>query len=684
MYLPMHQSLRYKHSGTKTARQIPSALAQALLLFLMLIRMSLSDVAADTLTELDPEQQERITRLCAPVQFDQGAGAYRQCVLDQVSIAVQIQRPETTTLLALSLDEQFAIQQACESKGADLSTNDSSCTQQQITQLEQEPAPELTALTKDEQYFITTQCLDTYSAVAARDYRVCVNNAVSSLDALPAADFSQQPAGTRSSIELECSNASTNVSDYRSCLVTSLGVAPTNSSMADTASADTTSANQSNVATESIQSVEPVQQAESVESALSSEPEAKISADDSQLAQVDDKQRATQEKPANLASSTHTLNPGLEPEDNTDKTLQLKLVAIVSAISIPLMLLGVRFARKPDKFERQTAAAHSAPSYEKVHSSPQPSPASSDVQPLSSTRRQDNSSPSLSDTAAIEAQMNETYLQPVSNGTQQKSSTGNRKHAQEDLSTDSRTDQTAKPENPADRGRFELWLTHWPVQRQQEHAIELLVYWVAYADNRYDPALKKTIFLMNDPDANSLIKRWVMKNDVTAFADAIKHLQRNTDLAQRKQVIDLLMALLVNENALTPNQNVLLRFLADAFGIGRDELDSQFLQAFGQPMPAMPRPDKSIWWTSLNAEQKLRWDVHAIARQPEQVRHRIVLGQPLEGELNLQSIDKSYAMAMMRCHDKRASKLGEREQMLLQTQRQKIIAAHSALLEPVE
>ena len=672
----MPQSLQHKHSSAITERPFSSVLAKALLLFLMLVGVFLSrEAAADILAELNPEQQLRIARVCAPLQFDQGASAYRRCVLDQIAAAVQNQQPEATQLSALSLDERFAIQQVCNSKRSDSPADVSRCTQQQIEQLEQEPESALSLLTKDEQHIITTQCFGTFSAAAARDYRVCVNNAISSLDTLPAADYSEQSVGTRSNIQLECSTNAANVSGYRKCLLSALGITFTDNATADTTPINNTieeavandtdqentieandvtqaievqeadqpeepavaqddasevQASQSPDAMEAIEPVEIFESAESVAPALSSDPEAQTSPSDPPLSQIDENIRVTQESPASLSTSANSLNVSAASEGNTGISPQLKLVAIVAAISIPLMLLGIRYARQADKYELQSATATPAQSDAKGLSFKQPPPARPGLRPISSTSQlPDKTRFSLSDTAAIEAEMDETFQQTLANGKQPTPIAGSQKAVRGKLLSDSGTDPATLRREHADRGQFAAWLTHWPAQRQQEHAIELLVYWMAYADNRYDPALKKKIFLMKDPDPHSLIKRWVFQNDAMAFAAAVKHLQLNTDLEQRKQVIDLLMALLVNENALTPNQNVLLRFLADAFGIGGAELEIQFMQAFGQSMHAIPRPDKSVWWKSREAEQKLRWDVHAIARQPEQVRCRIVLGQPL-------------------------------------------------------
>ena len=228
---------------------------------------------------------------------------------------------------------------------------------------------------------------------------------------------------------------------------------------------------------------------------------------------------------------------------------------------------------------------------------------------------------------------------------------------------------------------FAEWLNNFQKNQQQEFAIEFLIYWMAYADNRYDPTLKQRVFEMKNPDIPNLIKRWVFMKDANAFADAIGFLQSHTSPQQRRQIINLLMALLVNENALTPAQNNLLRFFADAFGIGKTELNVQFNSAYGQLMPEVPRPDKISWWDQITSEQKLRWDARAAAKQPNHIRCRIALGQPLKGELEQESVNKSFTLAMNRCANERVNTLGEREMSLLATQRKKFASARSTLLE---
>ena len=234
---------------------------------------------------------------------------------------------------------------------------------------------------------------------------------------------------------------------------------------------------------------------------------------------------------------------------------------------------------------------------------------------------------------------------------------------------------------PKDRGRFAAWLGTLPVDLQQENAIGLLVYWIAYADDRYDPALKKRIFQLHDPDDKDLIKRWAFKKDAIAFSDAIQYLQSHTYTLQREQIICLLMALLVDERALTPIQNILLRFIADSFGIVKASLSRMYHQAYGGVMPAIPRPDKIVWWEKVDTEQKLRWDARAQLSQSDQIRYRVLLGQPLYEKLDLESLAASYQRAIMRCELKQASELGDWERSLLDLKRARYEVARKSLMK---
>lgn len=228
---------------------------------------------------------------------------------------------------------------------------------------------------------------------------------------------------------------------------------------------------------------------------------------------------------------------------------------------------------------------------------------------------------------------------------------------------------------------FENWLSSATPQRRREMCSELLILTMAYTDNRFDPELKKRIFESKERDAGTLIKRWAFKHDSQALAYAIRVFQTDTNGDQRSQFIDLLMALLVTENALTPVQNNFLRFLSDAFGMGREQLERQYLRAFGEQMPSMPRPDKLTWWEPIDEETLFRWDAQTVALQPTKIRYLVLLGLPLQGKLDQESMLASYRRAVGRCHRERVNQLGEFEQELLTTRRKQFELARDALME---
>ncbi len=224
---------------------------------------------------------------------------------------------------------------------------------------------------------------------------------------------------------------------------------------------------------------------------------------------------------------------------------------------------------------------------------------------------------------------------------------------------------------------FGHWLSEQPGEEQNQYAIEFLIYWIAYSDDRFDPASKQRIFSEPHPDEHELIKRWVLKQDVFAFADTISWLRSNANQQQRVQILDLLMALLVAENALTPVQNTVLRFLSDAFSLGDKALDTQYRAAFGHGLPPITRPDKIAWW---NAQQTplVRWDARAQSHLPAREHYMARLG--LEEEHTETDIIKSFRRAARRCHPDRFSALTHRERSLAEIQSRKFIEARDALL----
>jgi len=249
--------------------------------------------------------------------------------------------------------------------------------------------------------------------------------------------------------------------------------------------------------------------------------------------------------------------------------------------------------------------------------------------------------------------------------------------AQADTTETTMLDQLGSTE----RAGFLAWLNHQSTESRQALAIEFLIYWLAYADERYEPAMKETIFQIQDPDEHERIKRWVLMQDVYAFSDVVYWFQHNSTIEQREQILGLLMALLINENALTPVQNTVLRFLADAFGLVPDRLNALYSRSYGHPMPPLPRVDKPQWWDRQQEDQSSRWDARAVSHQSTDIQNRVKLGLPLKGKIREKDIEDSFRRAATRCHPQRFDLLGKREQSLAQRQFEKFEFAKDSLLE---
>ncbi|MFK7858991.1 MAG: hypothetical protein AB8B64_09225 [Granulosicoccus sp.] len=671
--------------------------------------------ASEVFGGLNQGQQAAITLNCTPLQFTQGSAAYRDCLRAELAAAQETAGPDAGALTVLSIDEQYAIQRVCITDITTLSTDYASCAREQLRDMIQEPEPAIAQIPDDEQFVISQQCFETQSNAGARAFRQCINTALASLEALPAADFTSRTSLERSNIQLECSISSGNASTYRKCLLNALGIdyepeilpapqtEPVNVNNTAASSDDASSDNMSLAEDEPDLPVATADQTtrsefpettESVDPTINSAPSTLSAGGNAQ---------SIQEAISIIAIKTKAALLKLTPTH---------WIALLAALTLPLMFFIVKSARKPaSRRPVRSTISHSHDKYVER----QPDPHDTVLRPAAHTSNKPDlaapakyiNSPRADDSISLD----ETFLVDV------QTLTDDLELENEDQTVLASKPQAASKPEPepeavtrlapkldpepmaatmispkrvpearrpaADNSVFIEWLADFPAIEQQEYAIEFLVYWMAYADNRFDPTLRKQVFQMKNPDIRTLIKRWVFKKDAIAFADAIGYLQAHTSAAQRRQIIDLLMALLVTEKALTPVQNNLLRFLADAFGIYNAGLNELFIRAYGHTMPVIPRPDKTLWWSQLSAEQKLRWDARAVARQPDHIRYRIALGQPLNGELNPKSVERSFKLAMRRCQHERVNDLGEREMILIETQRKKFETAYEALLEPI-
>jgi len=244
------------------------------------------------------------------------------------------------------------------------------------------------------------------------------------------------------------------------------------------------------------------------------------------------------------------------------------------------------------------------------------------------------------------------------------------------------------PDEEASVSAFGRWLHEQPVDERLVHVVEFFVYWVAYGDRRYDDAARRAL-LDDDPARDDdgpvrserAIKRWVLLEDTGAFVDAVRWMAANGDAAQRRQTLELLIALLVTDAVPTPVQNTLLRFLADAFDIGKKGLQALWTESFGTALPPLPRVDRADWWALQEERDLSERDVRRVAGYPAAPRHAARLGLPLRGPYEAARIRAASRLAIQRTEPERFEGLGERAQALAARQLERIEQARDALLE---
>ncbi|MFK7857003.1 MAG: hypothetical protein AB8B79_23010, partial [Granulosicoccus sp.] len=175
---------------------------------------------AQALDQLSASDQADIAQKCLPVQYQQGANAYRECVVAEVEKLSEQGNSETASL---SFDEQYAIQQTCGPIANPTESAYQQCVNQEIASLSGEPATQMDSLDDDEIYALQQSCFDTQSTQGVKAYRQCMNAAMLSLQALPTPDLSQLTLLERNALQLRCSAQQTTAADYRSCLLDQVG-----------------------------------------------------------------------------------------------------------------------------------------------------------------------------------------------------------------------------------------------------------------------------------------------------------------------------------------------------------------------------------------------------------------------------------------------------------------------------
>ena len=275
--------------------------------------------ASEGLASLNEAQQDAVMRLCTPSQFLVGPQAFRDCLLQKVEEVQNNTDVQFSALSGLALDEQHVIQRFCSSSESSLSSPIYlKCAGTQLSQLEDEPQPSLADIAPHEQYAITQQCFDSASTAGARDYRACVNNAIDTLAKLPAAVFTHQSTTARNTIELECSRNTSSASDYRECLLDTLGVESTSVQDISDQTPDETDSNST-----SEPSVAPEQPGST------SDPIASETVDS-----------------ASLTDSTEPTIAAPVPSATLDKMRPAYWAAAAIFLTIPLILMGLWFRRR--------------------------------------------------------------------------------------------------------------------------------------------------------------------------------------------------------------------------------------------------------------------------------------------------------------------------------------------------
>ena len=771
-----------------------------LLLLVLLAAFGNRAIAAEGLTDLPTNIQQDIQTACLPVQYHQGAVAFRECVNNAVTTYTNSKASSPVT--HLSLDDNYAVEQACSNAGDKTSSAYQICVRQQVADLNALPVPVIDDLSDDEQYALQQTCFEAQSRLGAGQYRHCINRALVELHQLPAANFAGLSQVAQNTIQLRCSANHQNVVNYRKCLIEAVGVVTAPST---TTAARTIARQQRAPATNAAEAIAvsvPATQTDASNSHINKPAEDKFStaavASTKALdtdrttnptktpASVDlaaaQPEQSTTEQPdnqavaltinANATSITNTdVNPldsdtdgsnsnvtanesaaesevlpveSSAPIDFRDRAIdvwtQLKStflaleginrIIALSALALPLLLLLVwsfMRNRRGSKADFPTQQQSNRDLLDRVHpdfntdehdllkerldAEAEEFFGTIDAEDIYDDRadasKQDNriaaSNHQFANHQFESSRDTDEVTEPVE-ASQQDAAMRELDDAivrpQTNLPT-AATRIATKPEiaaaaaiqkglsdniddipmsMAADRGTFAKWLASVDPDDQLSYAIEFLIYWIAYGDERYDPALKEVLFQLQEPDDHDLIKRWVLKHDVIAFRDTISWLQNNTDSAQRRQIIDLLMVVLVNEATLTPVQNTILRFLGDAFGIGNAALDAQYREAFGSAMAPLPRADKPKWWQRQPESASLRWDARAVADEHPDVQYRVRLGLPLDGPIDEEAVVKRFRRAARRCHPERFDTLTVRERELAEMQFEKFEDARDFLL----
>jgi len=695
-----------------------TAIRASTVLSLVVFFVTSSPAMADAYSELSATDKSYIDTQCLPIQYQEGAAAFRRCVIEQTDSLSVVDTPTQTPL---SFDEQFAVQQFCQRLGNPGSEAYESCANDQKNSLQGVPETDFSPVADDEIYALQQNCYSIQTSAGVRAYRECVNSGLAALADIPRPDLSTLTLLDKNALQLRCSASHDEAASYRSCLLEAMGgaiapatvpnaddatdvtsapdagsadtqgaplsdaeTAPTAPPLADTTVTDIASLEPAQVPVTAVESATdtppgvdaptslPVVQPLPVSAIASSEP---IDTSVDQLIPVADNQAVALESSTVADDAMEGSDSGsiLDKAHNAGSTMLAQLhtsisgmsemgrLILLAALALPLGLVGFRLL------------VRELPTQTPYKPTPHPNPLINRVSTSQQRRDHDVDYDSMAsglNTPGYAEQVDELFAANTPT-----------RPAEPDVAPEPVT-VSHRPDTVApDRGRISVWLIEQEPAQQLSLAIEFMIYWTAYADERYEPELKQTIFALQNPNQHELIKRWVLKQDTQAFADITFWLQSRTSADQREQILNLLMALLVNENAMTPTQNTLLRFLGDAFGVGNEKLEALYTEAYGNPMPELPRTDKPLWWKQQAADNIKRWDARTVSRHSNDLQFRVRLGLPLTGELEQQQILNHFRRATDRCDPQKLDLLTNREHIMVDRHLEKFELAKNGLME---
>jgi hypothetical protein len=697
---------------------------RGVLAFLPILALLASNVAfADSYANLPDSDKAYIKRVCAPIQYLQDATAYRNCVERHAGVTLTSNR---APVASLDFDEQLSVQQFCQKRGTVGSTNYRQCVVVEARSLEGVLTADSSTLSAEQIYAVQHDCADPEGGVRA--YRQCVNAAVSALKTpvIPNLELPADPVVEQNNTEIA------NEPDTTELIANDSTATEFTTNEPDTSELI---ANES-TATE-FTTNEPV-----TSELAANEPAAtEFTTNEPVTSELTANQSATYEIISDPDTRTAVETASVELQNNTGKNTPIPVTPVAFRIDEPTPLVAAAESAdtnsqnaNPDGQEPTDADAQ-----EPANSNKPPLEVAKDF----AQKLWGQLLASLEDVTGINriilfaalalpffligfwllmrrrSDESESYEQPQAGVTanQVRSSANHSMDDTAELSTQQlhfadQVDElfTTDEHDPifADDDTPEFVEQSFPTHEMktaqktgnrtpskslsaiiENHergdqlglVIEFMIYWMAFTDERYEPEFKIKIFAENEPDDHDLIKRCVLSHDFGAFADATSWLQKNTAIEERTQVLKLLMAILVYEEAITPVQNTMLRFLSNAFGLTHNQLDEMFQTAFGHPLPPMPRPDKPTWWNKQSSDKLKRWDARSVAKQSQAIQARVKLGLPLSGELDPKQIIERHERAISRCQVDNFDQLTQREHLLAESQQTKYNSAAEVLME---